>query len=348
MTVTFSVPTGEFLPSRTAPRVFTCTRELEFACVRYRPDADKPVPRAVEMVWFNGEFQYPYSLASNVKGNTYTVVRQGGWSEDLELHVREVTPLPATLWSTLYQKDLRTLPNQVILPKLYGQYLDSGYIPVTLDGVAWALQANNGIASVVNGAGIAVTSNGTASGGNGYAGCHMSIRADLLPGFDPAKKTCVQIRATGLATQLKHVGASMYTGASQYAPANDHIGVRFGVGGSGVRANIFGIVGTNGFFTANYYGVDPLVSTPDVGNRVFAVAWSPKFIDTQGNQSQARYSLFGSWGGAMPAPEDMEPVSANKFSFDINDPALAGMYVGADSGGGEPIFHLTHIRVLQK
>jgi hypothetical protein len=102
MTVTFEVASGSVLPSPDAPRKFTATGELSFAIVRFRPDVDRPVQRAEETVWRDGSFRYPYSLESTKVGNLYTVVRQGGWTSDLELYVQEkFVALSATLQTNI-------------------------------------------------------------------------------------------------------------------------------------------------------------------------------------------------------------------------------------------------------
>lgn len=113
MTITFLDSSGP-LPNVVASRRFTATDPLAYACVRYF-DPDRPgLQRGEEVVYRDGAFRYPYSLASTQDGTTYTVVRQGGWSSDLELHAEEKStgaPTPAlpgnlfgadAIWSLLH------------------------------------------------------------------------------------------------------------------------------------------------------------------------------------------------------------------------------------------------------
>lgn len=337
MTLTWLDTPGSKLPTTHEPLDFETTQEVVAISVGFGQGL-----RAEERAYRDGAFLYPY-LRSTKDGLTFSLVRDGGWPANPQLYVDESTPIPLTFWSTLYEKDLTTLANQTISATMVSDYLTA-----TIAGLTWALQASSGSAMVVNGTGVTVRGDNTATGGNGYAGCHFGLRADLLPGFDPDKWTCVQVRATGANVQLRHVGATMYTGASQYQPSVDHIGVRFGVGNTGNRATISGVVRTNADFVLSTYALDDFTITPDVGSRVFAVAWGPRFTPQDLSLSQDRYSLLGNWTGAMPAPESMIPVAARRFAFSVDAAALAGIYVGSDSGGGIATFNLTHIRVLQK
>lgn len=88
MTISYASPSESTLPTDSAARVFTCTQELAYSCVRFLQSPGEPA-RAEEVVWRDGAFRYPYSVASSRVGDTYTVVRQGGWSDDLALHAEE-------------------------------------------------------------------------------------------------------------------------------------------------------------------------------------------------------------------------------------------------------------------
>jgi Concanavalin A-like lectin/glucanases superfamily len=100
MTLTFEAPNSV---SQSARR-FTATRDVSFIAARY-VDRDNPtlsLPRARELVYMDGQAQYPFSVTREDLGGSvkrYTVAREGGWPEDLALHAEEVglgTP-PITL-----------------------------------------------------------------------------------------------------------------------------------------------------------------------------------------------------------------------------------------------------------
>jgi hypothetical protein len=103
MTVTFIDPSGEQLADRLTRRRFTATDPVAYISVRFFDAAHPGLQRPEEVVYRDGAYRYPYSIASTVAGTSYTVVRQGGWTDNLELHVEEqhssapAAPTPAVL-----------------------------------------------------------------------------------------------------------------------------------------------------------------------------------------------------------------------------------------------------------
>jgi hypothetical protein len=87
MATNFQAASGSDLPSPFAPRVFTAAGYIAFVSARLF-DAKRPSrKRAEEIVYRDGAFHWPYDAGSTRVGSLFTVVREGGWPIDLELHV---------------------------------------------------------------------------------------------------------------------------------------------------------------------------------------------------------------------------------------------------------------------
>lgn len=99
-------------------------------------------------------------------------------------------------WTTLYEKDLRELPDQVVVSSGQG----GTYALRTIDGVSWGIHSaqqnsvNEPIARLKTGVGLIHWFDFDKLPGMPYGGIFSCIRVFALPGYDAAKETCVQVR----------------------------------------------------------------------------------------------------------------------------------------------------------
>jgi hypothetical protein len=154
MTVTFAAASGSALPSRTAPRAFTTTGDVAYVCARF-PDSDLPE----EVVYRDGAFRPPYSASSTRVGNSFTIVRSGGWPSGLALRVEElVTVAPSGRpLGAIYEVDLTAMASQTMTTA--GSY--------TIDGKTWWAKGTvgtNHVCELVSGLGLRMFAPATIGG----------------------------------------------------------------------------------------------------------------------------------------------------------------------------------------
>jgi hypothetical protein len=111
-----SPPVGEF-PSSTTPVMFSVTNLVGLVIAVDHSDSE--VSRPVELVFADGVFLYPYLASSTLVGNTFSILRQGGWAsfeERNKVRVFEQAPVPTTGQglALIYEVDLRAQPSQAI------------------------------------------------------------------------------------------------------------------------------------------------------------------------------------------------------------------------------------------
>lgn len=289
-----------------------------------------------DVVYQDGTFGSKYS-GSERSGSVFQIRKRGGWPKGSKLYpkVKEATPAPTSLWTVLYDKDLRTLSNQTVRGSSGSEYANF----TASDGSLWCMHASPGTCVVTNGTGIVMsaTSRQQTSGINGYAGCRVSLRLPHLPGYDPTKRTFVQVRFSGTLTTSDEFGANKWDGTESLASsaaAQSAVTARIkynspSVTAHGVVSGIydFDAVNLSGIITADY---------------VSAVLIEPTFtFDSCFAAKQA-----STW---CP-PEDMYSIGCSAHSsFNGGTPTTgtkAGGYVGSSSG--TTTLNMTHIRVLQR
>lgn len=209
MTITYPAQSGSMLPNRRASRQLVATSELAFIAARYRVlpgQREQPV----ETVFMktaaepNGFFFPPYQQSTR-EGNTYTIVREGGWPKTLELHAQEEPTIPngGQAMGAIYEVDFAALSSQSVPSP--GAY--------TIDGITWYSKGTgsaqpynrNTAASLVHGSGLRVSVIATSSQA-GYLpataqhdGGVVNDKAWFLPfasvpGYNPLAPVTVQYR----------------------------------------------------------------------------------------------------------------------------------------------------------
>jgi len=344
MTISFAVPSGVPLPHRYASRIFTATRELSYCCAHFVSGPQRPQ----EFVYRDGAFQWPY-LESKREGDTYTIVRTGGWPRNLELRPKEVpeqSGAPSSFWDTLYEVDLRTLPSQSI------PVGNSAYLSFVLDGQPWYAHTSNGSLAVVNGQGIVGSAQYDASGGNGYAGVHFGLRAYAMAGYDQTKQTAALVKYAGDLSASpggQVLGASNWTGGENWGY------------GPGYTASILKATKSDVHFFATNQGAGPgLAYAAHPGEDwlewTFATTAMPMVgmgsPDYTSLRTHARMGAVLRGGvdayAVMPPMESLAGIGMRNGTGNGESSSLKiGFYAGSNNGVSIP-FRATHIKVVQR
>lgn len=349
MTVTFLDAPGTVSPTETID--FTTTRGVVAISVRY--DAN----RAEERAFRDGVWLYPYLGSSGPAGSaagTYHLVRTGGWPRDFRVHVDEALD---TLWETLYERDLTTLPTQSVQATF-----SSTYKNFTADGQPWFFHGSAGTLLISAGQGMVLGAQGGAFGGNPYAGLFVGLRAWLMAGYDAAKALAVQVRFSGAVSTLSSadIGAFHYSDPGDtwgYGPGNNACIARFG----GTRMNTWINAGMG---TQNVsLPFSPLGSETLASYVLAAVAmpWEPH-PTVSGSGTAASLNVTNRrwvWGAikrpdtgsTFPPMESMAPTGVWSTPDGImhHPEYRVGAYLGSTPSTNNSVAaRLTHIRVLQK
>jgi len=323
MTVTWIDPPGVRI-ARNEPIDFTATTDVVVIAVKFGSDLS-----VRECAYQEGVFLYPY-LGSSVVGNTYTLVRTGGWPKTANVYVTEVASGEASAWETLYEKDLRTLPNQAVQVSPTTDYLN-----FTADGQPWCFHGVDSSLNIVNGQGMVMGTTTTYDGGSNYSGTFVCLRVHAMTGYDPSKCTAVQVRFSGL--YGGRFGATHWSGAETW--------------GNGPGFNHFTVVlREDSKVDCRAWTIPTQTPTSDVNTFVFAVSCEP-YLDNEGstwgvNSRTAHYR--NNWTlPELPTMEQLMP--ALTYRAEINEQAnfKMGFYLG-DVTTGTTTLTATHVRVLQK
>jgi hypothetical protein len=343
VTVVWGDTPGESLGSAADAIDFTASGDVSAISV----DLGGGVPE--ERCYRGGAFLPPYTNSARVD-RAFALRRIGGWPRRINpltgrpypvrVHVDEVPPPVTTQWTTLYERDLRTLASQAIRPTRVSQYLS-----FTLDEQPWFFHGSNGSLGLANGQGLVCSAENGFHGGNNYAGLHVGLRVYAMAGYDAAKETCVQVRFGGPYLPAgSHVGASHWSGAEQwgYGPGNNHATIRLDSGGTVTFAGSTSLAVPDG-------AVDP----SGLDTWVFATIAQP--FEVAGGRSSVRNHRLGlyrrGWlSDAFPNVEQMTVVGAWNGWGNAEQPDFKmGFYLGATPNtNGVVSSRVTHIRVLQR
>lgn len=261
---------------------------------------------------------------------------------------------PNSLWSTLYEVDLRTLPTQTLQPTI--QY--ALYENVTIDGKPWFFHYAYGLATLVNGTGLQMSAEGGVYDGNRYAGLFVGLKLYEFPGWDATKATAVQVRFAG-PHFAGDIGAFHYSGGDVwgYGPGNNALVARWGsnrintwVNGSTVNVSAESRVGTS-------VATGPADAAETLASFVLgAVAMPFEASPSYGVRTNRRW-VYGllrrnlTGVSAMPTIESMIPTGGGSLIDGVpHFPQYRmGAFLGSFPGTATRVSAtLTHLRVLQK
>lgn len=184
------------LPSRYKPLVFTPSAEPIAISVAFPLGESR---RPEERAFRDGVFLWPY-LGSKREGNTFTLVREGGWPSDPKPFVDPTPPIVATFWDLLYDVDFTTQGSSTILARVAGW----GATDVAIAGQTWRVttQSLSGLyptgAFLVSGVGLQLechnsswTLNHYKPGGAPYGTSAISVALSTISGWSASRRTAV-------------------------------------------------------------------------------------------------------------------------------------------------------------
>lgn len=320
MTTTFIDPPGP-LENTTEPIDFTTSRLVTSISIEYRPETGTGLR---ESVWdgtsdaddTGGDFSFLYrtSTRSGSGPYTWTVRRRDPWPAGFRIRVKEAAEPVApttTLWTTIYECDLRTLGTVSIV---------NGANAV--DGVTWRIEGANSWTS----AGLRLL---YAGGSNwpSYA-AYGAVELSSIPGYDAAAPTALILRCseTPNAPSSNHIGASIWRESSR---PNSHQSLEYSFGSArayGSAAPAFLPSYTfSGVNSANLHCFGAVRTSASTGN-----------------------SLLGPYtSGPLPSVEELQAVGG---SFNRLDPSTTGLYAGFYRSGTNlsSDAYLWQIKIMQK
>lgn len=249
-----------------------------------------------------------------------------------------------TLWDIIYDKDLRLLDTQVIdgTPTSLEQH----YTVVTAsDGVQWALHGATASAKIEYGVGIRVwvQQQQQPAAFNAYGGARLTVLCDTLPGWNPARRTAVQVRVAGIIQPGCEFGATSYGGAGWgYGPGLNNASVRVR------RTPSTNLIQVNWVSLSR---AEPTVLErgklvdEDADRWVLAMVADPS---TAPVRREGFYYDGSELEDGWPALEDMHPVSS-AIEGVAGTPFHVGFYAGTANGSiPTAAWAATHIRILQR
>ncbi len=271
------------------------------------------------------------------------VLRYESSATEWQVIAHEVPATPVTtLWTTLYEKDLRTLSTDAARA---GYYADE-----TIDGQPWWFHVNDN-ARFINGTGLVLIGSQPPSSGNNYAGTFAGLRVSEMSGYDAAKHVAIQFRCAGAPTASMQLGTRIHTGGS-------------GFGSPAIGATTFrthpAVSNQVVRFNSSNYGLDYQRSVvveggiPDLSTWVFSAQATPWVSSGSTNHdTKFRTHSFQRQVTAptLPAMEDMQPFGVSNDTGTGEGAAYRmGFWVaGPGPGGGTTgTAAVTHVRVLQR
>lgn len=341
MTVTWPIPPNSTIDPRTRPIPFQAERDVTAVSVSFGNR------RAEERAYRDGAFVWPY-LRSTRAGNLFTLVRddgEAGWPADPKPFVDEEpppTPIPTTFWQVLYECDLRTKNNQTLIGTV-----SSTYVNFTLDGQPWYVHAEQGSAVITKGVGMTCQARRPPTEGS-YSGLNVGVKAYLLTGYDPTKRTAVQVRYSSR-NSAQYYGASIWAGAEQW-------GMALSCNQSPIVRNdyTYSMYGPNGGSPiAQTIGINVWPTPVDPTGEVFAVIaepWGPTGGQPIGYFQKSRSGWYQAGVGSnWPPMEAMSPVGTyNGTGTGENSAYKMGAWMGSLNVSTTNTFVLTQLRVLQQ
>jgi hypothetical protein len=338
MTVTF-IDSPNSVIGKTEALDFTASGEVIAISVGFGAVRDE------ERVYRDGAFLRSYTRSTKV-GNTYSIVRDGGWPANPQLYVDEAPALPSTFWTTLYDKDLRTLPNQTVSASMSNTFAN-----FTADGQPWCFHGCTASLMIVNGQGMVGTVNDDARDGSGYSGLHVSMKLYQMAGYDVAKETAVQVRFSDLVSGAAIGGASVWCSPSEvwgYGPGDEAAIERWYEAPYNVSR--FGGPGSTGADVSQISSpVAEYYSTIAFAVSQLPTARTNPAMSNGKTNYRAGYFKRGASPTVWPSMESMTPNGGTAGRTDISVDALKmGWYAGVKPFGTNKTITATHIRVLQR
>lgn len=291
-----------------------------------------------EIVYTQDGGLHPAYAQSEVGGTSFDVARTGGWQRPFTTYVEESQAAPSTLWEVVYDKDLRTLPNQFVTGEI------NDVLEFTADGQPWFLSGTSGSLDIVNGVGMVIETNGIVSGGLPYGGCHVNLKVYEMDEVDLTKEIAVQVRYAGLVVNSATAGASVWCSNSEAwgNVGDDAAIIRWG------NPSVFSALSLETNMAQSNVGV----IDEDNNTFVFAVSQLPRGNTDAENADgkhnyRAGYFKRGQDPDVWPSMESMVPNGGSTGRGDIpTSMPKMGFYAGSPSGTRQII--ATHIRVLQR
>lgn len=352
-----SPPVGE-LASSTTPVRFSVDNLV--GLIIGVDHSDDEVSRPVELVYAPpadsldgvGVFLYPY-LGSTLIGNTFSILRQGGWASfeernKVRVWEQEAVPTDGQGWTSIYDLNLTAQANQTMTAA--GAY--------TIDGHAWWAKGGLGAGSLnalVNGSGLRLFAPATVAApialwrGTGATAAFparaVCFALSQIPDFNPLAPYAVQWRYASPAALSADASRCPIGGIVDVAASSAAM-----TGAEKDKAKSIGLFGTS----AAYWIRSPYNGGSDVNIVPSAVGTSYANI-VQGIvkfSTNRYYPLVGAYGAGMGTPDNYTSFNADITPAFLtqglsNSPSFFFCLDKASTDGQTLDVYLTHLRVLQ-
>lgn len=340
MAVTLISPPIGVFPASTTPVRFTVDNLVGLVIGVDHSDVGVSLP--VELIYADGVFLYPY-LGSTLVGNTFSILRTGGWAsfeERNKVRVFEQAPLPTKgqALGLIYEVDVRTLANQTIAAA--GSYV--------IDGKVWwakgSLTTPVAMSSaLVNGSGLRLSTTGAtalplASGAVDYASRMMVLPLTGLADYNPLAPVLVRAKFTSASVAaVGWIGLIDTTSdAVNYLAANRSAEILTGTPSGSPSATVFIKRGT------------AVVSSCSM--RSGSIGFTDRLLGVQRFNPGFADNVDQSWNGvgAVPADSGALPQNQGLSAQDTGVPTNPCVAFFLQNQSGTPLdVYLTHLSISQ-
>lgn len=349
MSVTWIDPPGRLAATR-EPLDFTTSKNVTSISIEYDPETGQGMRETVydgtnDDGTSGGDFPFMYHQSTRTSRTTWRVVRNTPWPAEFRIRVQEVASAQSSTWTTLYECDLRNLPNQTIT----GATENNTYVAFTMDGQPWYYHSSTGKVNLVHGTGLVGTTSGFRFSGNPYAGFYVGLKVYQMAGWDPHKETCCQVKFAGNILGLSgpldvHVGCGIWSGPEIWGngPGNNS---------ELTMLRLQNISWTDGVSKSWSSRTD---SDEDMSNFVLGARVQP-FVNSDPTNRSGRFNYReGLWLRDCAQPfGDVESTLGlgceNGIGTAQDGAYKMGFFAGnSGAGGALSAFTATHIRILQR